>query len=69
MLFDDFVVLDCDDINIESSTEGKEEKKRVWTKEKMMKRIRCCVIGVFGSQRMHSCVKNEKQVSVWIRRE
>ena len=26
----------------------------------MMKRIRCCVIGVFGSQRMHSCVKQEK---------
>ena len=34
MLFDDLIVLDCDCINIESSTEGKEEKKRVWTKRK-----------------------------------
>ena len=34
VLFDDFVVLDCDAINIESSAEGKEEKKRVWTKRK-----------------------------------
>ena len=34
MLFDDFIVLDCDFINIESSAEGKEEKKRVWTKRK-----------------------------------
>ena len=34
MLFDDLIVLDCDSINIESSAEGKEEKKRVWTKRK-----------------------------------
>ena len=34
MLFDDLIVLDCDFINIESSAEGKEEKKRVWTKRK-----------------------------------
>ena len=34
MLFDDLIVLDCDCINIESSAEGKEEKKRVWTKRK-----------------------------------
>ena len=34
-----------------------------------MKRIRCCVIGVFGSKWMHPCVMHEKQVSVWIRRE
>ena len=32
MLFDVLMVLDCDVINIESSIEGKEEKKRVWTK-------------------------------------
>ena len=34
MLFDDLIVLDYDFINIESSTEGKEEKKRVWTRRK-----------------------------------
>ena len=34
MLFDDLMVLDCNSINIESSFEGKEEKKRVWTKRK-----------------------------------
>ena len=34
MLFDDLIVLDCDYINIESSTEGKEDEKRVWTKRK-----------------------------------
>ena len=34
MLFDDLIVLDCDCINIESSAEGKEERKRVWTKGK-----------------------------------
>ena len=34
MLFDDLMVLDCNSINIESSAEGKEEKKRVWTKGK-----------------------------------
>ena len=38
MLFDDLIVLDCDCINIESSVEGKEEKKRVWQKEKTMKK-------------------------------
>ena len=32
MLFDDLMVLDCDAINTESSAEGKEEKRRVWTK-------------------------------------
>ena len=34
MLFDDLIVLDYDCINIELSAEGKEEKKRVWTKRK-----------------------------------
>ena len=34
LLFDDLIVMDCDVINIESSTEGKEEKKSVWTKRK-----------------------------------
>ena len=34
MLFGDLIVLDCDFIHIESSAEGKEEKKRVWTKRK-----------------------------------
>ena len=34
MLFDVLIVLDCDSINIESSTEGKEEKKRFWTRRK-----------------------------------
>ena len=34
MLFDDLIVLDCGVINTESFAEGKEEKKRVWTKRK-----------------------------------
>ena len=34
MSFDVLIVLDCGDINTESSTDGKEEKKRVWTKRK-----------------------------------
>ena len=34
MLFGDLTVLDCNSINIESSAEGKEEKKRVLTKRK-----------------------------------
>ena len=34
MLFDDMIVLDCDAINIGSSADGKEEKKRVWTRRK-----------------------------------
>ena len=34
MLFDNFVALNCDSVTIELSTEGKEEKKRVWTKRK-----------------------------------
>ena len=34
MLFYVLIVLDCDAINIESSAEGKEEEKRVWTKKK-----------------------------------
>ena len=34
MLFDDLIVLDCDCIDTESSIEGKEEKKRVWTRRK-----------------------------------
>ena len=38
----------------------KKRKREFGQKEKTMKRIRCCVIGVFGSQRMHSCVKQEK---------
>ena len=49
MLFDVFVALNYDFINIESSTEGKEEKREFGQEEKMMKRIRCHVIGVFGS--------------------
>ena len=47
----------------------KKRKREFGRKEKMMKRIRCCVIGVFGSPWMHSCVKHKKQESVWIRRE
>ena len=54
MLFDDLIVLDCDSIIIESSAEGKEEKERVWTKEKTMKRIGCCVIGVLVH---HECTR------------
>ena len=42
----------------------KKRKERVWTKEKMMKRNRFCIIGVFGSSQTHSCVKHEKQVRV-----
>ena len=38
----------------------KKRKREFGQEEKTMKRIRCCVIGVFGSQRMHSCVKHEK---------
>ena len=34
MLFDYLIVFDCGSINIESSAEGKEEKKRVWTRRK-----------------------------------
>ena len=34
MLFDDLIVLYYESIIIESSAEGKEEKKRVWTKRK-----------------------------------
>ena len=34
VLFNCLIALGCDCINIESSTEGKEEKKRVWTKRK-----------------------------------
>ena len=41
MLFDDLIVLDYDSINIESSAEGKEEKREFGQKEKTMKRIRC----------------------------
>ena len=47
----------------------KKRKREFGQKEKTMKRIRCCVIGVFCSPCMHSCVKHEKQESVWIRRE
>ena len=47
----------------------KKRKREFGQKEKTMKRIRCCVIGVFGSPWMQSCVKNEKLVSVWIRKE
>ena len=47
----------------------KKRKREFGQKEKTMKRIRCCVIGVFGSPRMHLFVKNEKRVSVRIRRE
>ena len=43
MLFDDLIVLDCDVFSNESSTEGKEEEKRVWTKRKddEMNRMLC----------------------------
>ena len=34
MSFDDLIVLDCDFINIESSAEGKEEKKESLDKKK-----------------------------------
>ena len=34
MLFDDFIVLEYDSINIESSAEGKEEKKESLDKKK-----------------------------------
>ena len=34
MLFNALIALDCDVINIESSVERKEEKKRVWIKRK-----------------------------------
>ena len=47
----------------------KKRKREFGQKEKTMKWIRCCVIGVFGSSRMYSCVKHEKQESVWMRRE
>ena len=47
----------------------KKRKGEFGQEEKIMKRIRCCVIGVFGSSWMYSCVKHEKRVNVWIRRE
>ena len=34
MLFDDLIAFGCGVINTESFTEGKEDKKRVWTKRK-----------------------------------
>ena len=34
MLFDELIVFNCVFVNIESSAEGKEEKKRVWIKRK-----------------------------------
>ena len=34
MVFDYFMVFDCEFIITESSVEGKEEKKRVWTRRK-----------------------------------
>ena len=43
-------------------------KREFGQKEKTMKRIRCCAIGVFGYSQTHSCVKHEKHVCVWIRR-
>ena len=64
MLFDDLIALCCNVIDIESSAEGKKRKREFGQKEQTMKRIRCCVIGVFGSPRMFSCVKYEKQASV-----
>ena len=43
MSVDSLVAFDCDCINIESSAEGKEEKKRDWTKrqEDEMKQMLC----------------------------
>ena len=47
----------------------KKIKREFGQKEKTMKRISCCVIGVFGSPIMYTCVRHEKQVNDWIRRE
>ena len=68
MLFDDLIVLDCGCINIESSAEGKEEKKRVWTKRKRRWNESDAESLVFLVHRECTRVMYKKQVSVWIRR-
>ena len=68
MLFVVLIVLDCDTTNTESSIEGKEEKKRVWTKREDDEIIQMFCHLFFCFTENASCVRHEKQASVWIRR-
>ena len=67
MLLDDLIVFDCDFINIESSTEGKEEKKRVWTKRKDNEKNQMLSHWCFWFTMNALMCEAWKQESVWIR--
>ena len=69
MLFDDMIVLDCDAINIGSSADGKEEKKRVWTRRKDDEKNQMLCHWCFWFTLNPPMCETWKQVSVWIRRE
>ena len=69
MLFDGLIVLDCDCINIESSVEGKEEKKRVWTRRKDDEKESDVVSLVFLVHCECTHMRRVKNRCVWIRRE